>query len=50
VEYDSSLFLQEISHYVFSSRIEMKDREIAPFFQDVGVMHSPKFDEYSDEE
>jgi hypothetical protein len=50
VEEDSSLFLQEISHYVFSPGIEMKDHEIAPVLQDVGVLHSPSFDEYSDEE
>jgi hypothetical protein len=50
VEEDCSLFLHEISHDVFTFGIEKKDREIVPFFQDGGVLCSPSFDDYSDEE
>jgi hypothetical protein len=51
VEEDSSLFLQEVSHDVFSPRIEEKNQEVAHFsLQDKRVLRSPIFDEYSDEE
>jgi hypothetical protein len=51
VEEDSSLFLQEVSHDVFSPRIEEKNQEVAHFsLQDKRVMYSPIFDEYLDEE
>jgi hypothetical protein len=50
VEEDCSLFLHEISHDVFTFGIEKKDREIVPFLQDGGVLCSPNFDDYSDEE
>jgi hypothetical protein len=51
VEEDFSLFLQEVSHDVFSPVIEEKNQEIAHFsLQDKRVLGSPIFDEYSDEE
>jgi hypothetical protein len=51
VEEDSSLFLQEVSHDVFSPVIEEKNQEIAHFsLKDKRVLCSPIFDEYSDEE
>jgi hypothetical protein len=50
VEEDCSLFLHEISHDVFTFGIEKKDREIVPILQDGGVLCSPSFDDYSDEE
>jgi hypothetical protein len=50
VEEDCSLFLHEISHYVFTFGIEKKDREIIPFLQNGGVLCSPTFDNYSNEE
>ena len=51
MEEDSSLFLQEVSHDVFSPRIEEKNQEVAHFsLQDKRVLRSPIFDEYSDEE
>jgi hypothetical protein len=50
VEEDCSLFLHEISHDVFTFGIEKKDQEIIPFLQDGGVLCSPSFDDYSDEE
>jgi hypothetical protein len=51
VEEDFSLFLQEVSHDVFSPVIEEKNQEIAHFsLQGKGVLGSPIFDEYSDEE
>jgi hypothetical protein len=50
LEEDPSLFLQEISHEMFSPRIEMKNQEIAPVLQDGGFLRSLGFDEYSDEE
>jgi hypothetical protein len=49
-EKDSSLFLQDISHDVFAPEIEEKDQNITHFLQDRGVLCSPIFGEYSDEE
>ena len=49
-EEDCSLFLHEISHDVFTFGIEKKDREIIPFLQNGGVLCSPTFDNYSNEE
>jgi hypothetical protein len=45
VEEDSSLFLHEISHDVFTFGTEKKDREIVPLWPVV-----PSFEDYSDEE
>jgi hypothetical protein len=45
VEEDSSLFLHEISHDVFTFRTEKKDQEIIPLWLVV-----PSFEDYSDEE
>jgi hypothetical protein len=50
VEMDCSLFLHEISHDVFTFGVEMEDREIVPFLQDGGVLFSPSFDDYLEEE
>jgi hypothetical protein len=51
VEEDLSLFLQEVSHDIFSPEIEERDRGIVHFsVQDQGALGSPIFDEYSDEE
>jgi hypothetical protein len=51
VEEDLSLFLQEVSHDIFSPKIEERDRGIVHFsVQDQGALGSPIFDEYSDEE
>ena len=51
VEEEFSLFLQEVSHDVFSPVIEENNQEIAHFsLQDKRVLCSPIFDEYSDEE
>jgi hypothetical protein len=47
VEEESSLFLHDISHDVFTFGIESKDREIVPFLQDGGVLCSPSFDDHS---
>jgi hypothetical protein len=49
-EEDSSRFLQEISQDVFAHGIEEKDQKIAHFLQEGGVLCSPSFGEYSDEE
>jgi hypothetical protein len=45
VEEDSSLFLHEISHDVFTFGTERKDREIVPLWPVV-----PRFEDYSDKE
>jgi hypothetical protein len=51
VEEDSSLFLQEVPHDVFSPGIEEKNLEVSHFpVQNKRVVRSPIFDEYSDEE
>jgi hypothetical protein len=50
VEMDCSLFLHEISHDVFTIGVEMEDREIVPFLQNVGVLFSPNFDDYLEQE
>jgi len=46
VEEESSLFLHDISHDVFTFGIELKDQEIVPFLQDGGVLCSPSFDDH----
>jgi hypothetical protein len=51
VEDDSSLFLQEVPHDVFSPGIEEKNLEVSHFLvKNKRVVHSPIFEEYSDEE
>ena len=51
VEEDLSLFMQEVSHDIFSPKIEERYRGIVHFsVQDQGALGSPIFDEYSDEE
>jgi hypothetical protein len=50
VEMDCSLFIHKISHDVFTFRVEMEDQEIVPFFQNGGVLFSPNFDDYLEEE
>jgi hypothetical protein len=35
---------------VFTFGVEMEDREIVPFLQDGGVLFSPSFDDYLEEE
>ena len=50
VEEDSSLFLHDISHEVFTFGIESKDWEVIPFLQDGGVLCSPSFDDHSGKE
>ena len=51
VEEDSSLFLKEVSHDVFSPMIEEKNQCVSHFsLQDKRVLRSPIFDEYSNEE
>jgi hypothetical protein len=49
-EVDGSLFLHEISHDVFTFGVEMEDREVVPFLQNGGVLFSPNFDDYLEEE
>ena len=45
VEEDSSLFLHDISHDVFTFGTEKKDREVIPLWPVV-----PSFEDYSNEE
>jgi hypothetical protein len=50
VEEDSSLFLQEVPHDVFSPGIEEKNLEVSHFpVKNKRVVRSPIFDEYSNE-
>jgi len=50
VEEDSSLFLQEFPHNVFSPGIEEKNQEIAHLsLQDKRVLFSPISNDYADE-
>jgi hypothetical protein len=51
VEEDSSLFLQEVSHDVFSPKFEEKNQEVTLFsLQNKIFLHLLIFDEYSNEE
>jgi hypothetical protein len=50
LEEDCSRFIPDISHDVFTFGIEKKDQEIVLLLQDGGVLCSPSFDDYSDEE